>query len=165
MKIAMKNIDLNHNQSVFKDRSDLLLSKEHKFPDFRAKNIPFVSNISEKALAHLMGKTKAIRYTKKASIESEYNKANSLVVVFSGNVRVINYSHKANNGTMIQVQEPRSGFGKIALLTDELRSASTITAEKTVFAYILKNDFVSWLMNYPEVEFALMGVSTEKLVT
>jgi CRP/FNR family transcriptional regulator, cyclic AMP receptor protein len=161
----MKNFYLKNNQPVFKGRSGVLLTKETQYPNFRAKKIPFLSNISEKALANLIGKAKTLRYTKKADIDSECNKANSIVIIFSGNVWVGNRNDRIGTGTMFQVEEPRSGYGKIALLTDELRTVSVITLEKTVFAVILKSDFTGWLMNYPDVEFTILGVFKEKLAS
>jgi CRP/FNR family transcriptional regulator, cyclic AMP receptor protein len=158
------NYNLN-DKPFFQDRSELLLSKEKKFPDFRAKNIPMVSNISEPALANLITEAKAVRYTRKTNINDEFNKANSLVIIFSGNVSVSNHLHNETRDTMIEIHEPRSGFGKVALLTDELRSASAITVERTVFAYIPKVDFVNWLKRYPEVDFALCGVAKEKFAS
>ena len=156
------NYNLNSNKPFFKDRSEILLSKEKTFPDFRAKNIPLVSNISEPALANLITEAKAVRYTRKTNINDEFNRANSLVIIFSGNVSVSNPQQEDTIDTLIEIHEPRSGFGKVALLTDELRSASAITVERTVFAYIPKVDFVNWLKKYPEVDFALCGVAKEK---
>jgi signal-transduction protein with cAMP-binding, CBS, and nucleotidyltransferase domain len=159
----MDNDRLKNNQPNLTERSPKLLSKAHKFPDFPAKNIPLVSNISEQALANLITKSKAVRYTKKTNISTVFNKTNLLVIIFSGNVSVTNRSQPATDSTLIRVQEPSAGFGKIALLTAELRAVSAITVEKTVFAFILKNDFVNWLMNYPEVEFGLWRAQKENL--
>jgi CRP-like cAMP-binding protein len=78
-------------------------------------------------------------------------------------VWVISRYGRASKAAMIQVQEPQPGFSKIALITEELKSASAITLEKTVFAVILKSDFTNWLMNYPEVEFTLLSVLKENL--
>jgi hypothetical protein len=63
----MNSIYLQNNQSDFKARSGILLLKEAKPTDFRSKNMPFVSNISEKALVNLIGKAKTLRYSKKGN--------------------------------------------------------------------------------------------------
>jgi len=60
------------------------------------------------------------------------------------------WNHKE---VIFQIQERQSGFGKIALLTDELRETADIAVEKTVFAIILKSDFENWLMKYPDLKF------------
>ena len=148
---------------TFKDRSNLLLSREAKFPDFRAKSIPYLSKIPEQGIASLIAKAKTLRYARKTTIDLECNKANTLLIIFSGTVSVLSPYDSSCKGTIIQVQEPQSGFGKIALITDELRSVSSVTLEQTVFAVILKNDFIDWLMDYPDVEFTLLSALREKL--
>jgi CRP-like cAMP-binding protein len=161
----MNTQHLAKNQVAFKDRSDLLLSKESKFPDFREKNIPYLSNIPENALANLIRKTKTLRYTRKETIDSASNNTNSLVIIFTGNMKVFSRYDKAGKETVVQVQEPNAGIAKLALITDELRSNSAITLEQTLFAVVLKSDFISWLMHYPSVEFALLNVKREKLAS
>ena len=159
----MKNFHFIKNKVPFKDRTNLLLSNQARFPDFRENNIPYLSNIPEAAIANLMGRTKTLRYLRKATIDSEFNKPDTFVIIFSGNASVLSFYDATCKATMIQVQEPKSGLGKIALITDELISVSAVTLERTVFAVILKNDFIDWLMNYPEAEFTLLGVLKEKL--
>jgi CRP/FNR family transcriptional regulator, cyclic AMP receptor protein len=159
----MKNYHFTKSKVAFKDRTNLLLSNQARFPDFREKNIPYLSNIPEEAIANLMGRTKTLRYLRKATINSEFNKPDTFVIIFSGNATVLSLYDVTCKGTMIQVQEPKSGLGKIALFTDELISVSAVTLEKTVFAVILKNDFIDWLMNYPQAEFTLLAVLNEKL--
>jgi CRP-like cAMP-binding protein len=147
----------------FKDRSNLLLSREAKFPDYRAKTIPYLSKVPEQGIASLIAKAKTLRYARKTTIDLECNKADTLLIIFSGNASVLNLYDNSCKGAIIQVQEPQSGFGKIALITDELRSVSSVTLEQTVFAVIFKSDFIAWLMDYPDVEFTLLSVLKEKL--
>ncbi len=157
----MKNIDLMENQAATKDRSHLFVANEIELPDFKGKNIPFLSNIPESGLADLMGKAKTIRYVRGGVIDSEGN-TESLLVVFLGKVRVARgdaYGQEA----MFQIKESNTCFGEIALLTDELRSVSTVTIENTVFAAISKKDFNIWLMDYLDVKFAFLPVPMEKL--
>lgn len=160
----MNIIDAIDNQLAIRNPSNIFLKKADDL-DLQAKNIPFLSNIPENALANLMGKAKTLSYTKKATIGSAYigNRANSLLIIFSGKVRVVSRHDGNNKFAMIHVREPQSGVGKIALVTEEMRSSSLITLETTVFAAILKCDFVNWLIHYPDVDFALLSVLTEKL--
>jgi hypothetical protein len=116
----MKRNHLANKPITFKDRSDLLLSTEATYPDFRAKTIPYLSNVPEKAIADLMGKTKTIRYIRKQPIDSECAKPDSLVIVFSGNAKVISLYDGSCKGAMIRVEEPQSDFGNIALITDRV---------------------------------------------
>ena len=158
----MKNIDLMQNQAATKDRSHLFFSKELELPDFKGKNIPFLSNIPESGLADLMAKAKTIRYTRGGSIDSEGN-TDSLLVVFLGKVRVSRIDSYNGNEVTFQIKDPSTCFGELALFTDELRSVTTIAVENTVFAAIAKKDFNNWLMNYLDVKFAFLPVLAEKL--
>jgi len=160
----MNTIDAINNQSATRKPPDIILKKSDRV-DLQGKNIPFLSNIPENALANLMKKAKTLSYTKKATIGSVgiSNRADSLLIVFSGHVRVISRQAGNNMVAMIHVREPQLGLGKIALVTEEMRSSSLITFETTVFAAILKCDFINWLINYPDVDFALLSVLTEKL--
>lgn len=156
----MKSIELIENQAVIRDRSHQLYLKEPKLSGFETKNIPYLSNIPEIALADIMGQSKTIRYIKKAIIVPENTKTNSVIIIFSGKAWVFCAGDQKSNEVMFQIQEPHSGIGELAVLTNELRSASVITMEKTVFAAVKKNVFINWLMNYPEVKFTLLGMLT-----
>ncbi len=152
----MKNIELMESQAGIKDKVHQFLSMKAEQAESRAKSVPFLSNIPENALTHLMGKAKTVRYLRKEVLGFEGNKANTVFIIFSGEVKIVcgdDWNHKE---VSFQIQEPRSGFGKIALLTDEIRDLSVITVAKTVFAVILKSDFKNWLMNYPELKFVYL---------
>lgn len=158
----MKNIDLMENQAATKDRPYLFSSKEFDLPDFKGKNIPFLSNIPENGLADLMGKAKTIRYVRGEVMASDCN-TDSLFIIFLGKVKVGVGDAEKSQEVIFQIKDPSTCFGEIALLTDELRSVSTITIKNTVFAVILKKDFNNWLMNYLDVKFAFLPVFSEKL--
>jgi CRP-like cAMP-binding protein len=152
----MNNMALMERQAAIKDRPHQFLSIKSEPVDFRAKNIPFLSNISEIGLTALMGKAKTVRYLRKAVLGSEGYKVNAILVIFSGEVRVVSGDDWEYKEVTFRIHEPQSGFGRIALLTDEMSSASVVTLEKTVFAAILKHDFKNWLMNCPGVKFSLL---------
>jgi CRP/FNR family transcriptional regulator, cyclic AMP receptor protein len=160
--LFMKNIDLMENQTVIKDRSHLFLSNEVELPDFKGKNIPFLSNIPENGLADLMAKAKTIRYVKVGEIASEGN-TDSLLIIFLGKVKLVRVDVERSQAAMFQIKDPITCFGEIALLTDELRSVSKVAIESTVFATISKKDFNNWLINYIDVKFAFLPVQSEKL--
>lgn len=138
-----------------------MTSTAHELPDFKGKNIPYFSNIPEKGLADLIGKVKTIRYVRRVVLEPAAN-TDSLSVIFYGNVRVRRCDTEYSNEVTVQIEEPRACFGEIALLTDELRGATVITLQSTLFANIRKKDFNVWLMNYLDVKFAFLPVLAER---
>ena len=157
----MKNIGLTGNQSAVNERSYLYSSPNLELPDFKGKNIPFLSNIPEQGLGELMKKAKALRYVKREAAPDF--KANAMLLVFSGKVHVSRVDAGNGNEVIFRVQEPTSSVGEIALVTDELKSVSNITLENAMFSIILKSDFNNWLMDYLDVKFAFLPVPTEKL--
>ena len=130
-------------------------------PDFKGKNVPFFSNIPVKGLADLMSKAKTVRYTRKEVLRPSV-KPDSLFIVFYGNVRVQRCDTENSNEVTVQIEEPRACFGEIALLTNELRGATVITLQSTLFATIQKKEFNVWLMNYLDVKFAFLPVLAER---
>lgn len=125
-----------------------------------ASTIPFFSNIPDTALASLMEKTKTLNYVKKAEFGPELNKSNAFFVIFLGNVTVFSPYDGSHNSksAMLQVQEPRLGFGKAMLITEEVSSYYDISLEKVLYGFIPKNDFFSWMSTYSDIKFTLLGV-------
>ena len=126
------------------------------------KKIPFLSKLSDEVLITLAEKAKSAKFPKQATIIMEGDETSSLYIILSGKVRVFSSDEKSKEVTLL-TQEPGSYFGEIALLTDEPRSASVATLEKTTCAVISKNDFINWLMNNPDVAITLLGVLSEKI--
>ena len=138
-----------------------MISTAHELPDFKGKNVPFFSNIPEKGLAELIGKVKIIRYVRRAVLDPAADN-DYLLVIFYGNMRVRRCDTENNNEVTVQIEEPRACFGEIALLTNELRGATVITLQSTLFATIRKKEFNVWLMNYLDVKFAFLPVLAER---
>lgn len=126
------------------------------------KKIPFLSKLSDEVLITLAEKAKSAKFPKQATIIMEGDETSSLYIILSGKVRVFSSDEKSKEITLL-TQEPGSYFGEIALLTDEPRSASVATLEKTTCAVISKSDFINWLMNHPDVAITLLGVLSEKI--
>jgi CRP/FNR family cyclic AMP-dependent transcriptional regulator len=126
------------------------------------KSIPFLSHLSDEALLALATKAKSVKYPKQATIISEGDDTTSLYVILSGKVRVYSSDDKSKEVTLV-IQEAGTHFGELALLSDEPRSASVETLEKTVCGVISKADFLNWLKQHPEVAISLLSVLSEKI--
>jgi CRP/FNR family transcriptional regulator, cyclic AMP receptor protein len=133
----------------------------HCLPDFKGKNVPFFSNIPVNGVTQLMGKAKTITYVRRSTLDSSVY-TDCLFIIFYGKVQVKRVDTESSNEVTIQIEEPNTSFGEIALLTDELRAITVITLQRTLFAVIRKNDFNTWLVNYIGVKSAFLPVLAEK---
>ncbi len=119
------------------------------------KEIPFLSGLSDKALAALASLAKKCQFPKQTHIISEGDESSSLYILLTGKVRVFSSDRDGKEVTLL-LQTPVSYFGELALLSDEPRSASVTTLEKTTCAVISRSDFRHWLKDNPEVSFGLI---------
>ncbi len=128
----------------------------------RSLPCPFFEIISDVALSALTGKAKTISYPKHASIISADNEVDAFYIILSGKVRVF-VSDATGKELTLYFQEPGTYFGEVALLSHQTLSKSIKTVQKTVCAVISKDDFLIWLLNYPEVAFILLSVLAQKI--
>jgi CRP/FNR family cyclic AMP-dependent transcriptional regulator len=126
------------------------------------KKISFLANLPDETLNTLVAKAKSAKFPKQATIITEGDETSSLYIILSGKVRVYSSDDKSKEVTLL-IQEAGSHFGELALLSDEPRSATVETLEKTVCGIISKSDFLNWLSQHPDVAIALLGVLSEKI--
>jgi len=119
------------------------------------KSIPFLSGLADEHLFELASLAKKSTFPKHAFIVSEGDESNSLYILLSGKVRVFSSDEQGKEVTLL-TQTSISYFGELALLSDEPRSASIITLEKTCCAIIAQTDFRRWLLRHPEVAYGLI---------
>ncbi|MEF3073662.1 Crp/Fnr family transcriptional regulator [Methylobacter sp. Wu1] len=126
------------------------------------KKIDFLANLSDERLESLAAKAKSIKFPKKAVIITEKDETGSLYIILSGKVRVFSSDEKGKEITLL-IQEAGTYFGELALLSDQTRSASVATLEKTVCGVISKEDFIHWLTLHPDVAINMLGTLSEKI--
>jgi len=148
MRLSMKTMDLMETTAI-EDRSHQLKSANAKQPDFQKNIIQILSNVPETGLSSLMGKAKAVRYLRKDVLGLGTIKTNTVLVIFYGEVRSVSDD---GNCKEVRIRESYTGFGEVALLTDEMRATAVVTLEKTVFAVISTHDFKNWQVNYPDLK-------------
>jgi CRP/FNR family cyclic AMP-dependent transcriptional regulator len=126
------------------------------------KKIHFLADLPDEILDSLAAKSKSTNFPKQTIIITERDETSSLYIILSGKVRVFSSDEKGKEVTLF-IQEAGTYFGELALLSDETRSASVITLEKTVCAIISKADFINWLTLHPDVAIGLLGALSEKI--
>lgn len=129
------------------------------------KEIPFLSEVPAGALDTLALRAKRNTFPKHSLLINEGDETTSLYILLSGKVRVYT-SDDSGREITLQTLLPVSYFGELALFTNEPRSASVMTAEKSSCAVISRTDFKHWLIDHPEVAFRLIGdlaVSVKRL--
>jgi len=119
------------------------------------KEIPFLSELPDKTLSELASHAKINSFPKNAFIITEGDETSSMYILLAGKVRVFSSDSQGKEVTLL-TQTPISYFGELALLSNEPRSASVITVEKTSCAIIAQTDFKLWLSNHPDVAFGLI---------
>lgn len=149
------------NQAEFKGKLPQFLPNDPRRPSLRSKNIPFLSGVPEKALADLMTKAKTVRYSRKSVLSQEGENNNALFIIFLGKIKVMKYGNEQSKAITVCIREPRLSYGEIALLPNELRSASVLTLEQSIFAVILQSDFLNWFVRYPNMKFATLDVLSD----
>lgn len=119
------------------------------------KSIPFLSELSDKTLSELASHAKKVTFPKNAFVINEGDDSRSMYILLSGKVRVFSSDSQGKEITLL-TQTPISYFGELALLSNDPRSASVVTLEKSSCAIIAQGDFKTWLSNHPDVAFGLI---------
>lgn len=119
------------------------------------KEIPFLSDLADEILSELASHAKKHSFPKNSFIITEGDETNSMYILLSGKIRVFSSDSQGKEVTLL-IQTPVSYFGELALLSNEPRSASVISLEKSDCAIIAQSDFKAWLSNHPEVAFSLI---------
>jgi CRP-like cAMP-binding protein len=135
----------------------LIKGREFSYPI--ESYIPFFSNLTEQAISCLVKKSKALRYLRRWTMAAESDQNNSIFIIFSGKVNVV----RGGAINSFLVQDTDSCFGEIAVLSGQLGSSSIVTFERTLFSTVTKDEFVNWLMTYPEVKLNLRECAPEKI--
>jgi CRP/FNR family transcriptional regulator, cyclic AMP receptor protein len=126
------------------------------------KKIPLFTALSDEVLKALCSKARPVQFPKNSIIMHQGEISQSLHIILSGKVRV--YISDEDKELILQTQETGSYYGELALFTNEPRSASIKTLEKTICAVIAKSDFMFWIQQYPEVATILLAALAEKVM-
>jgi CRP/FNR family transcriptional regulator, cyclic AMP receptor protein len=129
-------------------------------------NVPLFSGLSDAEIQPLLNHAAKKSIAKNTIIISEGDQSASLYVILSGKVKVFLQDDEGKE-VVLGYHESGEYFGELALLDDAPRSASVITVEKSTFLVISKQEFKQFLIDCPDLAFALIKglVSRLRLLT
>jgi len=130
-----------------------VLSKTSLFRNFSASSLESTVSIAEQQV-----------FPKDVVIFNQGDQAHTFCVVISGRVKVYFTSPEGNENTLAQLG-PGEGFGEMALLTGEPRSASIKTLEPTSLLILSKNYFDQLCEMNPEISAGLLKVLSQRVIT
>jgi len=112
----------------------------------------------EKLLNHSNTKT----YPANTIIINEGDESNSFYIIKEGKVKVF-VSDEDGKEVILNILEKDQYFGELALLDDQPRSASVITARKSILYVISKSDFIGFVKSEPVIAFNLIRSLTRQI--
>ncbi len=119
------------------------------------KSISIFSGIPDSDLKAIETLSVTRTYPKNTVIINEGDQANAMYLVVTGKVRVY-VSDESGKEFILNTMGPGDYFGELALLDDEVRSASVITTEKSTFSIIYKDDFSKVILTHPNIALVLL---------
>lgn len=119
------------------------------------KSISIFSGIPDSDLKAIETLSVTRTYPKNTVIINEGDQANAMYLVVTGKVRVY-VSDESGKEFILNTMGPGDYFGELALLDDEVRSASVITTEKSTFSIIYKDDFSKVILSHPNIALVLL---------
>ncbi len=128
------------------------------------RQITIFSHLSDQALESLASHATIKTFPKNAIIINEGDETGSFHIILSGKVRVY-VSDEFGKELTLSLDSSGKYFGELALLDDEPRSASVITAEKSTCGLISKVEFKAWLSKNPDAPFSLIKGLSNKVRT
>ncbi len=124
--------------------------------------VPLFENLPREAVVKIAGVAETYALPANLTVFREGDPGDTFNVIISGRVRVFRNTEDDIRNT-ITVLDPGSGFGEMALLTGEPRSASVETLEPTSLLTIPKNAFDRVLAENPELTKNFLNILAQRL--
>ena len=126
------------------------------------KNVPIFDNLSDEELEAIKQCAVTRNFPKSSVIINEGDTSDSLYIIAKGRVTIY-LSDENGKEVILNSQGEGDYFGELALVDDDKRSASVVTAEKSTFLVISKSDFKKVLAAHPELAFNLIRGLTHRV--
>jgi CRP-like cAMP-binding protein len=118
--------------------------------------------VGEKGLETISEYVKENTYDRSGIIFSEGDKGDTLHIIAKGSVKITKYTKEGRTKTLAVLKE-KDGFGEMALLTEEARSATVESLEKTVTLSITKEKFEFLIKKEPSISLQIIKTLCHRL--
>jgi transcriptional regulator with AAA-type ATPase domain/NAD-dependent dihydropyrimidine dehydrogenase PreA subunit len=119
-------------------------------------------SLAPESISEIAGVARHFVLPQNTTIFHERDPGDAFFIVISGRVRVFRTSEEETEITLTTL-EPGAGFGEMALLTGEPRSASVETVEPTSLLVVPKNAFDEVIAENPELTNTFVKILSERL--
>jgi anion transporter len=114
------------------------------------RSILLFSELSREDIAKVLGKMEEITFSAGATIVKQGDQGDAFYLIQSGAVQVI-VDSGAGNSEVVAVFGPKDGFGEMALLSGEQRSATIVSVKETTLWRLKREDFDELIEKHPTV--------------
>lgn len=128
------------------------------------KRIPLFENLSKSRFKNLFEILHHRSYQMNEYIFYQGDPGNALYIIVEGSIKIKQFS---DNETEIELVELKSGdfLGELALIDDDIRSASAVASANTKLAVIFKSDLNAFMKKYPSAGVEIMKNMSHVLST
>lgn len=117
--------------------------------------VPLFSGLTDVELEAIHKNAVTRSFPRNTIVIHEGDASDSLYVIISGEVKVY-LSDEQGKEIIINTQGPEEYFGEMALIDDNVRSASVMTTKKSSLYIISKRDFKVVLADHPDIAISLI---------
>ena len=126
------------------------------------KNVPIFNNLTDDELETVKNHANTRNYPRSSIIINEGDATDSLYIILDGKVNVY-LSDENGKEVILNTHTQGDYFGELALIDDEVRSASVMTTEKSSFLIVNKADFKKLFTSHPDLAFNLIRGLTSRI--
>ena len=172
-----KELENSINKNIFKEVQRILMKngKESQNPQriksteiplgekiLLLKEIEIFSGLSPAELAAIATVTKELNYPEDRTVFKQNDVGETVFLVVDGEVEVIK-ERKDGDEMVIATIAEGDAFGEMALLEDELRSATIRTTKSSRFLIIHQQEFKETAMEYPRIALKICKVLSRRI--
>lgn len=136
------------------------LAKAKTFPEFIARN-PLFYSLQPKVVESIASKLRLEKYEPDDIIVNEGELGDSFYLIFSGHVRVCKL--EGEEELVLSELGPEEGFGEMALLIDQPRSATVKAIDYVEALVLMRDDFVQLMRKIPELAEKMHKLLSERV--
>lgn len=126
------------------------------------KQTHLFGEVAERGLETIAEYVKENTYDRGGVIFSEGEKGDTLHIIAKGSVKITKYTKEGRTKTLAILKE-KDGFGEMALLTEEARSATVEVLEKTTTLSITKEKFEILIKKEPSISLQIIKTLCHRL--